>query len=238
MVSEAETLTKTSWVPGELIPLPEGGVLAIAGIGARRAEGAARALLARRVTGLVSWGTAGSLVSGLFPGNLLLPKIVLRADRSRYEANETWRRRLWTQLEGSVSLQDGILGESSRVLMTPRDKESFSSQTGAVAVDMESGAIAAVASEAKLPFVAIRAVSDAFDALLPFTALKSFDKFGRLDKVRLMRELARHPRDIPRWWRLVRELRSARKTLTRVAPLIMSLGKDQTGPRDISLTLS
>ena len=130
--------------------------------------------------------------------------------------------RLWTQLEGSVNLHEGILGESPKVLMTPQDKESFSSRTGAVAVDMESGAIAAVASDAKIPFIAIRAVSDAFDSVLPFTALKSFDKFGRLDRVRLMRELARHPQDITRWLRMMWELRSARKTLTLVAPLLGS----------------
>jgi hypothetical protein len=56
MVSEAKTLTKAPWAPGELIHLPGGGILNIAGIGARRAEGAARALLASGVTGLVSWG--------------------------------------------------------------------------------------------------------------------------------------------------------------------------------------
>ena len=222
MVSEAKTLTKAPWMPGELIHLPEGGIVNIAGIGARRAEGAARALLAHGVTGLVSWGTAGGLVSGLSPGSLLLPKSILRPDRSLYGVDQTWHHRLWSQLQESVTLHEGVLGESPRVLMTPQDKELFSSQTGAVAVDMESGAIAAVASEAKVPFVAIRAVSDAFDSVLPFTVLKSFDKFGRLDKVGLVRALTRHPQDIPRWLKLIWELRSARKTLTLVAPLIKS----------------
>ena len=105
------------------------------------------------------------------------------------------------------------MGESPKVLMTPQDKASFSSRTGAVAVDMESGAVAAVASDAKIPFIAIRAVSDAFNSVLPFTALKSFDRFGRLDWVRLMRELARYPQDIFRWWRLMRQLRSARRII-------------------------
>jgi adenosylhomocysteine nucleosidase len=222
MVSEAKTLTKAPWAPGELIHLPGGGILNIAGIGARRAEGAARALLARGVTGLMSWGTAGGLVPGLSPGSLVLPETILRLDRSHCKVDETWRRSLWTQVEGSVDLHGGILGESSRVLMTPQDKELFFSRTGAVTVDMESGAIAAVASDAKIPFIAIRAISDAFDSVLPFTVLKSFDKFGRLDKVGLVRELTRHPQDIPRWLKLIWELRSARKTLTLVAPLIKS----------------
>lgn len=220
MVSEAKTLTKAPWAPGELIHLPGGGILNIAGIGARRAEGAARALLASGVTGLVSWGTAGGLVTGLSPGSLVLPVSILRLDRSLYEVDQTWHDRLSTQLEGSVDLHGGILGESSKVLMTSQDKESFSSRTGAVAVDMESGAIAAVASDAKIPFIAIRAISDAFDSVLPFTALKSFDKFGRLDKGRLMRGLARHPQDLTRWLRMMWELRSARKTLARVAPFL------------------
>jgi len=220
MVSEAKTLTKASWVPGEVIHLPGGGILNISGIGARRAEGAARALLAHGVTSLVSWGTAGGLVPGLSPGSLVLPVSILRLDRSLYEVDRTWHHRLSTQLEGSVDLHGGILGESSKVLMTSQDKESFSSRTGAVAVDMESGAIAAVASDAKIPFITIRAISDAFDSVLPFTVLKSFDKFGRVDKVRLMRGLARHPQDLPGWLRLMWELGSARKTLARVAPFI------------------
>ena len=225
MVSEARTLTEAAWVPGEVIHLPEGGILHIAGIGARRAEAAARSLLARGVTGLVSWGTAGGLVPGLSPGSLLLPETILRTDRSLYEVDPTWHRKLRTRVEGSVDLHEGILGESRKVLMTPQDKQSFSSRTGTVAVDMESGAIAAVASDAKIPFIAVRAVSDTFKTVLPFTTLRSFDRFGRLDKVRLMRGLFRHPQDIPRWWRLMWELRSARKTLARVAPFIGSLGE-------------
>ena len=54
-------------------------------------------------------------------------------------------------MERAVNLHEGILGESPKVLMTPQDKASFSSRTGAVAVDMESGAIAAVASDGEDP---------------------------------------------------------------------------------------
>ena len=220
MVSEARTLTNVPWVPGELIRLPEGGILTIAGMGARRAEAAVRALLAQEVTGLVSWGTAGGLIPELSPGGLILPRIILRADRTCYDVDPAWHGSLRERLEGRVRFHEGPLGESPKVLVTPEDKESFSSRTGAVAVDMESGAIAAVASGAKIPFIAIRAISDAFDSVLPFTVLKSFDKFGRVDKVRLMRGLARHPQDLTRWLRLVRELGSARKTLSLVAPFI------------------
>lgn len=219
MASEARTLTKAPWSPGELLRFPGGGILNISGIGARRAGAAARVLLSAGVKGLVSWGTAGGLIPELTPGNLILPRVILRSDQTCHEVDPAWRRRLCEQLEGRLSFHEGPVGESPKVLVTPQDKQAFSSRTGAVAVDMESGAVAAVASGAKVPFIAIRAVSDPLDTVLPFTALKAFDRFGRLDALKFVRELARTPQDIPRWWRFMRQFRSAKETLASVAHL-------------------
>jgi len=95
-------------------------------------------------------------------------------------------------------------------------------QTGAIGVDMESAAVAAVAQEARVPFVAVRVVADSADILLPNSALNACDEFGRLNFLKLIRGLAGRPNELFPLIRLARDYRAARRTLTLVARLIES----------------
>ena len=216
MMAEARTLLKDPFEPGPFVPLEGGGMLTVSGIGARRAQIAAKALLEHGATALVSWGTAGGLIQELSPGCLVLPRTVLTVGRSVHSVDPLWHERLWDRLERAIDLHSGPLAESTSVLGGRKDKEALFSRTDAIAVDMESAAIATVAAQAGVPFIAIRAISDTVDASLPLTAFKAFDKFGRLNRWRLLRGLMQHPEDILAWMRLNRQLHAALSTLVAV----------------------
>jgi hypothetical protein len=90
-------------------------------------------------------------------------------------------------------------------------------QTGAVAVDMESFAIAEVAAAERVPFLAVRAIVDTAQDAVPEVAL-SATRPGQagLDSARVLAALARTPGQLPALIRLGRRYRTASRALAAV----------------------
>ena len=61
---------------------------------------------------------------------------------------------------------------------------------------MESGAVARVAKEAGVPFMAVRAIADSADIGHPPGSLGALDEFGELNLLRLFKGLIRHPLEL------------------------------------------
>jgi adenosylhomocysteine nucleosidase len=219
MLDEAKTLTKHPLGIGQTIEVHEEVLVHLSGVGRKRAARAAQFLLNRGATALLSWGTAGGLVPGLAPGSLVLPKTVMGSDSSLFQVDASWQERLRSRLEGRMGLCSETLIESPTVLMTPEAKRALADRTGAVAVDMESAAVAFTAKQAGLPFVALRVISDTLDQTLPSCVLSAYDTSGHLRMWGLLRGLVRHPQELLGWMRLTTSLRKARKTLTGIARL-------------------
>jgi adenosylhomocysteine nucleosidase len=217
MTDEAKTLTKKPLGIGQTIEVREGVLVHLSGVGRKRAARAAQSLLNRGATALLSWGTAGGLVPGLAPGSLVLPKAVMGSDLSLFQVDPSWHERLRSRLEGRIDLRSEALIESPTVLMTPEEKRALAYRTGAVAVDMESAAVAVAADQAGLPFVALRVVSDSLDQTLPSCVLSAYDTSGHLKMRRLLGGLVQHPKELLEWIRLTTSLRKARRTLTEIA---------------------
>jgi len=217
MTDEAKTLTRQPLGIGQTIEVHEKVLVHLSGVGKKRAARAAQSLLKRGATALLSWGTAGGLVPGLVPGNLVLPRTVMGSDSSLFQVDPSWHERLRSRLKGCIDLCSEALIESATVLMTPEEKRGLASRTGAVAVDMESAAVAFTAEQARLPFVALRVISDTLDQTLPSSVLSAYDRSGHLKMWRLLRGLVQHPEELLEWMRLTTSLRKARKTLTRIA---------------------
>jgi adenosylhomocysteine nucleosidase len=196
-----------------------GALLQISGIGAKRAHLAARTLLEKGATSLLSWGSAGGLIPGLSPGSLVLPKKIIAVDGSVYPVDATWRESLCAQLKEEIDLHEGLLAESTAVVTRPEEKVTLFQQTGAIAVDMESAAVAAEAQGAGVPFMAIRAVADPADITLPQSALTSLDEFGKLRPLRLLKALAKNPVELSALIQLGRNFRAAQSTLSTVVRL-------------------
>ncbi|MGO8987496.1 MAG: purine phosphorylase [bacterium] len=219
MTAEARSLVREPTVTDELIHLAEGILLKLSGIGPRRAGEAAKNLLGNGATALLSWGCAGALVPTLSAGSVVLANSVIGADQSFYSSDPTWHGRLLNRLKGCVDLHQGPLAESSTVLRSAAEKRNLFERTGAIAVDMESGAVARVAQGAHAPFMAVRAISDSANMAIPQSSVGVIDEFGELNLLRLLKELIRQPFELFAMIRLGWNFRTAQLTLAKVARL-------------------
>jgi adenosylhomocysteine nucleosidase len=194
-------------------------MLKVSGMGPRRAALASRTLLENGATALLSWGSVGGLAPKLFPGNLILPKTVIASDQSLYHVETSWHQRLCNRLKGHVDFHTEPLVESATVVCTPAEKAVLFLRTGAIGVDMESGAVATVAQEAWVPFMVVRAIADSADTTISDSPLNSVDEFGRLSCLKLVQGLAGHPGELFTLVRIARNYRAAQRTLAMVARL-------------------
>ena len=217
MPAEARSLTKRRLALGEQIQLQENISLHLSGVGPKRARRAAEALLEKGCTALLSWGIAGGLAPGLSPGSLVLPKWVIAADEHTYDVDPRWHDLMVSRLSGQLDLHTEALAESPGVLASPTEKKVLFRRTSAVAVDMESAAVARVAQAGNISFMAVRAISDPVDSPIPKSALVAFSSSGRLSVLRLLKGLVEHPTDLFDLVRLGLNTHAAHATLMVVA---------------------
>ncbi len=137
-----------------------GPIVHCAGPGADRAERAARALLADGSEALLSFGVAGGLDPALAPGSVILSDRLIGPDRSLLGSDAGWRERLIDIGRERNTMKIGDIASSDRPLRNPDEKASLFETTGAVAVDLESFAVARIARDAAIPFLAVRAIAD------------------------------------------------------------------------------
>lgn len=219
MTAEGRSLTGQIIGHGQSPHLSEGPWLKCSGVGSTRARLAAWDLVKTGAKALVSWGSAAGLIPGLLPGTLILPKNVLATNASVYCSDPQWHQGLFKRLEAHVGLHIGLLVESPTLLTSLSEKTALFEKTGAVAVDMESAAVAAVAYEAGVPFVAIRAIADPVERTAPQSVLSAVDDSGRLRPFNLLKALAKRPTDLFAWVRLGRDFRAAHASLAMVVRL-------------------
>lgn len=100
------------------------------------------------------------------------------------------------------------------MITSAQDKAALASRFTAVAVDMESAAIARVCAEHGVPFAAIRAISDTADESLPPVVTRFFDTNGQLRYVAVMAAILTEPSLIGKLRRLQRQTQTACAALT------------------------
>lgn len=200
------------------LTVPGGGMAVLAGLGRERAEDAAWSLVRAGVSGLVSWGTAGGLDPGLEPGTLVVAHVVVEPDGGRLEGDPGWARSAIDALDPRLArVRSGTVAWCPRILEGPMEKARLARDTGALAVDMESGGIARVARRAGIPFLALRVVLDPASSSVPPAARLALAPDGDLRPGVLTAALLRRPGDLPALVRLGLRFRTARRTLRRVA---------------------
>jgi adenosylhomocysteine nucleosidase len=150
---------------------------------------------------------------------LILPKTVIGSNQFLYHVDATWHQSLCSRLIGQVDFQTEPVVESSTVVRTPEEKVILFGKTGAIGVDMESAAVAAVAQEAGVPFMVVRAVADSTDETIPDIALNAVDEFGQMSFLKLIQGLAGRPAEVFALVRMARNYRVAQRTLAAVARL-------------------
>jgi hopanoid-associated phosphorylase len=222
---ELSTLTSQKLVKGQSVFLSKTLVLAYSGAGAKNAEAAAKLLITQGATHLISWGCAGALSSSLQSGTLLLANKLIDADGATLDVDAVWHGKFKTGLEKlfalsnkqGVLLRSGTLLESKILVSSSRDKQQLHQQTKAIALDMESIAIAKVAKARELPFLAIRAIADPVAMDLPAAVSHSFNEQGDIELGKLLRFLLTHPSELKGLITLGQHFSAAKKTLSVVA---------------------
>jgi len=192
-------------------------LLWLSGMGASAASKAAKGLCRHGITALVSFGVAGALDPNLKPGDLVLPDAIY-ADQ-QWPVNLAWRDRLQQKLAMDVTVVNGVLANSAEPLTNEKTKQDLAQVTGACAVDMESGAIAAVAATACIPFIAVRAIIDPVQFSPPQALLSAVYPDGRVNPVRIMSLLLNRSVHLSTLIQMGAGMRAARKTLSRVIQL-------------------
>ncbi|MCW5731046.1 MAG: phosphorylase [Alphaproteobacteria bacterium] len=157
---------------------------------------------------LLSFGIAGGLEPGLAPGTLVVATEIVTEDGRHpcHPALRDWLRALLPEARLAP-----VFG-SDRPAASEADKASLRAR-GAFAVDMESAAVAAIASRRGLPFAVLRAIADPAERALPAAALDAVDDNGRPAIGRVLRALLRRPGDLPALLRLGRDSRLAHRSL-------------------------
>jgi adenosylhomocysteine nucleosidase len=194
---------------------PKGRPLIFAAAGeAGAAEDAARQMIAEGATGLVSFGIAGGLDPSLGPGVVVIADRVIAPDGASYPCHDPWVARL---MQADGSFDSGAVMGSDVAVMTAARKAALYRSHGALAVDMESHAVARAAKAAGVPFIAVRAVGDPAGRSVPRSALAGLSPDGRTHALPVLRALIKNPRDIPAIYRLARDTNTALAALKRVA---------------------
>ena len=193
-----------------------------AGGDAARAAVAAERLLARGATGLLSFGLAGGTDPALDPGAVVVADAVVVSDGRRWETERSWRYAMTNALRG-LGPVTGVLAGSDRPLVTILAKRAFFSATGALAVDMESHAVARVAAENDVPFAALRVVVDPARRALPRSALAGLGAAGQIRAGAVLWRLVMRPWEAPGVAALALDYRRAMTALRRSATAVDAL---------------
>ncbi|WNM61517.1 phosphorylase family protein [Candidatus Nitrospira neomarina] len=166
------------------------------GIGPGNAERVTRQILESEAWDVViSTGFAGALNSSPI-GSLVIGQEVLFGETTEMVSDSNLPRIVchpeWVKAALRVPLMDGCHLQAGRFVTTDRvltqtsQKRILGERTGAMAVDMESGAIGEVAKQYGFPFLIIRAISDGINEDLPVDFnmfLKPFGWVGGIGQV-------------------------------------------------------
>ena len=173
-----------------------------AGLRSGAAQHAARALIERGATALMSFGLAGGLDPAAPPGTAIITGHTVWATRLR---------------DGFPFARTAALAHADTVLTTPAAKAALFAATGATAVDMESAGVAEIANVLGLPFVAVRVIADSAHDNIPSIAIAAATADGHVRMLASIAGALRHPSQIPDLIRLGRRTAIATAVLRRLA---------------------
>lgn len=163
------------------------------GLGLARAEEAAQWLLSQGVKALVSLGISGGLIEDLATGGLLLADTFTGRERE-FKADVAGVARCSAALERTaLNWRCGKLVSVEQAVLSPAAKLNLAEKSGALAVDMESAAVALVAEMANLPYFALRSVCDTVSQEVGLDPARILTKEGQVKVGRLVTEIVQRP---------------------------------------------
>ncbi|GFO72648.1 adenosylhomocysteine nucleosidase [Bathymodiolus japonicus methanotrophic gill symbiont] len=224
---ELHTLTKSRIKQGECIAVSANTLITLSGAGSKNAASAAQNLIILGANQLISWGCAGALSPQLKAGDLVVPADILTRDNIQLTTHKQWSRKVIDLLDKTIKHTQATLLESDTVIGQACDKNRLYLTTQAIAVDMESAAVAQLAQQAQLPFIAIRSIVDPAQLDLPGAIDYAMTDSGVISIRKLLRYLCSHPGDLPRLITLGMHFNAAKKTLKYLAGQLPQITRTQ-----------
>ncbi len=171
---------------------------------------------------LVSFGIAGALAPQLRAGDVIVSTTVMVAGGQSWHAPQPFARRV-AELAGRIGALEGAVLGTPAILATSAEKHRAWSETGALAVDLESDLVAGIASAAGIPFMVVRTIADAAARELPPAALIPLAANGTPRLARVLACVLRQPRQLSALIGLARETRTALSALALTADALHGL---------------
>jgi adenosylhomocysteine nucleosidase len=179
-------------------------LLARTGMGPANAEATARRLFEEgSFAAALALGVAAGLTPPLRTGDLIVGNQVIlhRRDGSAPESFTCDSGLQESALQAIRRTSDryhlGPIATVNQIALTAEEKRRLAAESGAMAVDMESGAIASVASDRAIPFLAIRVILDPVDENLEVAFDQFLDARGEPRPLPLIRYIITHPLAVP-----------------------------------------
>jgi adenosylhomocysteine nucleosidase len=192
--------------------------LCLSGIGYESAYKAANKLLALKVDALISWGVAGAIDDSLNPGDMILAESIISPDRS-YKISNEWINNISNYFkQNSYDILSGDIVSSKEMCASTSDKKLLLQETAALAVDMESAAIAEAATINNLDFLAIRAIADNANTNIPEAVVKHTDNVGQPKLFSFISSCMLNPVQVRDIFILAKSYQSGLRTLTKIGP--------------------
>jgi adenosylhomocysteine nucleosidase len=165
---------------------------------------------------VIATGVAGALAEHLRPGDLVLVERIFAEALGDHIPREIAIAR--EQVDWIAAALDakqlrhvrGAMLTAGRVLPGAREKAAAHAETGAIAVDMETAALAAEAARRGIPFVSLRAI---LDALGDEIVGPKIDETGRVRALATASGLMRNPGAMFRIPRMMKNLSIATNAL-------------------------
>ena len=202
-------------------------VVMTGGIGPRRTRSALERFHDTPLSAVVSVGCAGALRADLMSGQL-----VLAPDVQMYTADSpTQLKRFPTHPDflnqtragaarAGISVADGPLFSSPRMLLSSQEKAHYGRLTQAIAVEMESGVHAMFAQDRELPFLPLRVILDPLGMSLPaLTGLTTPE--GDTRPLKAASLMLTQPGSLPILFSLGRVRTTATQTITRLCRVLL-----------------
>ncbi len=218
LTEELTTLTSERIKKGSIHYFSEKIWIIYSGAGEKNARLAAELLVDKGVNRLISWGCAAALDATLKPGDLVLAESCIDTRQMILELeNQAWVNDFFLSFDNLFPVHFGRIAESREVVETADEKARLGVATGAIALDMESTAIARVANSNGIALVTIRVIADTLAMDLPKAVSYALNDDGDVVLRKLLFYLLRRPSELQGLIKLGLAFNKAKKSLKCVA---------------------
>lgn len=196
-------------------------IVSCSGSNPERAEILARQMVEQGCGALLSFGVAGALSPNLCVGDTVVSEGVVDSAGVRFPVAQNWRTRVIEGLpRANQQIKSGWIFGSDEIVSRADGKARLYASTQALCVDMETHRMARIAEANRIPFLAIRVISDDARDDLPSVALGVIGENGEPKILKVISRLARKPHQLPKLLKLSRDMETAVSELRRVTGLI------------------